>query len=360
VPEDATKNQSAYVSGVLTYNALTGNLVTGGTISATNIAPSANVAANASVSGTNTGDQDLSGYALKASPSLTGTVSTQNLTVTSQGNGTSYALSLANGTYRWDNKLNSSNSLTWTPYNVGSSEGTKMTLSAGGDLTIPGSYYGDGSHLTGISAPVTSVNGQTGAVTISAGVTSVNGQTGGVTVDKLYNGRTGLYAPIANIVYNPSAYGGWYSGYVGDYWSSSGFSLTGLTTTNFSSWYNGGSQWVVSFTLEFRQAFCDAYLSVLTPGASYKPEDIRMVNVSMNTPSNYGVSWVGKPNTAHWNTSSGGAVTITYAMTPNLSEMVAKVNISFVSDDNETTDANNRASPTVWPYHLFLRVWVAN
>lgn len=185
VPSSSAGNQQASTSAAngFKFDPSTNNLVVTGTLSGSNLSgtntgdeTTATIKTKLGIttlSGSNTGDQDLSGYAPLASPDFTGTVGTQNLTVKSQGNGVSYALSLANGTYRWDERLDTNNTLTWVPFNVGTAQGTKMALSTVGDLTIPGSYYGDGSHLTGI----TSFDGNYNSLTNKPSVNSLTQDT---------------------------------------------------------------------------------------------------------------------------------------------------------------------------------------
>jgi hypothetical protein len=132
--------------------ALSGATFTG-TISATNFSGSS--------SGTNTGDQDLSSYAPKANPVFTGTTTTQNINMENwavPGSTSSYKISMQ----AYDYFVNGSNLIRWDYHQVqliGSTPITRqfvrtnMALGPAGDLTIAGSYYGDGSHLTGIAQP---------------------------------------------------------------------------------------------------------------------------------------------------------------------------------------------------------------
>jgi hypothetical protein len=206
----------------------------------------------------------------------------------------------------------------------------------------PTLFDGAYSSLTGIpAAPVTSVNASTGAVIVRS----------------VYNPRTTLYMIPEQTMHNPSAFGSLQSGYVGDYWSSSGFSLTGMTVTNFQSSYStddGGAilGYYVNFGLEFRQAFFDAY----APG--YTPNDLRSVNVTMEGPGNYGVSWIGQPSTSNWITNGHNGTAITYTMSPNLSATVARTTIAFSS--TEVIPVNNRYSPPAWPAFLYLKFYVAD
>lgn len=60
----------------------------------------------------------------------------------------------------------------------------------------------DSGYVTASTAPVRSVNGQTGAVTIDPGVTSFNGNTGAVTGVSSFNGNTGAVtytAPVTSV-----------------------------------------------------------------------------------------------------------------------------------------------------------------
>lgn len=165
VPSSSAGNQQASTSAAsgFTFDPSTKNLVVAGTLSGSNL------------SGTNTGDQDLSSYAPKASPTFTGTVSTQDVSINRTGSN-SYKLILNSNVAELQNYL-TGYTLNWDYYRIIMSGDitlvrnfvrTPMSLASSGDLTIAGSYYGDGSHLTGISAPVTSVNGRTGAVTVSS------------------------------------------------------------------------------------------------------------------------------------------------------------------------------------------------
>jgi hypothetical protein len=202
------------------------------------------------------------------------------------------------------------------------------------------------------------------------GVSSVNGDTGAVKVGSLYDSG-GSVAPASkyigarHVIHNPLTIYGQLSGggYVGDYFSGHGFSLTGLTVTNFRSEVRLDSGefptpqgWIVSFFLEFRQAFFDAY----APG--YTPDHLRMVNVTMNGEgANYflqtGVYWTGQSNAATWTTSSQGGVTVSYSLAPSPIETIARAGVSFSSD--QYVYVNSRYSPTAWPYYLFLKFWVA-
>jgi hypothetical protein len=84
VSSNSAGNQQAYTNGNFNINPNSGTLSLGGAINATNlpssstIGASVSIAANASVSGTNRGDQDLSGYAPLASPTFTGYVTIPN------------------------------------------------------------------------------------------------------------------------------------------------------------------------------------------------------------------------------------------------------------------------------------------
>ena len=284
------------------------------------------------LSGYLTSSSASSTYAPLASPDFTGTVGTQNLTVKSQGNGVSYALSLANGTYRWDESLDTNNTLTWVPFNVGTAQGTKMSLSTVGDLTIPGSYYGDGSHLTGISAPVTSVNTLTGAVVVSS----------------LYDSISSSYLPTYKFYKSVSLQGY----YVGDYFSGTGLSATGMTVRAFNSaLYNtgccGSSGWQVIFYLDFTQAFCDAYM----PG--YTPREIRHVSIKQN---GYGVAWVGQAQSATWAITSG-LVSFNQTVGTTAWSSTATAYMTFNTDN--IVFVNSRYSPTAWSSTLQISVYFA-
>jgi hypothetical protein len=277
-------------------------------------------------------------YAPKASPEFTGTVGTQNLTVSSQGNGTSYALSLANGTYKWANTINGSNNLAWNAIYVGTDYGSKMVLKPSGDLSIEGAYYGDGSHLTGISAPVTSVNGQTGDAKVFG----------------LYENNSG--SPI----YRSSNY--YYKGieltgtYVGDYFSGTGFNFTGMTVRGFTSAVysyggccgGGAAGWSTTFYLDFTQAFCDAYM----PG--YTPRELRYVVVKQ---TGYTVAWQGQPQTATWtgNNPNVGHTEVITTYTPAVS--TASAYITFNSEN--IVFINGRYSPTAWTSTLTISAYFA-
>ena len=85
VPSNSSLNQQASVNGSLSYNPSNGTLSLGsGAINASNLPSSStiganvSIAANASVSGTNTGDQNLSGYAPLANPNFTGSITLSN------------------------------------------------------------------------------------------------------------------------------------------------------------------------------------------------------------------------------------------------------------------------------------------
>jgi hypothetical protein len=273
-------------------------------------------------------------YAPKASPEFTGTVGTQNLTVSSQGNGTSYALSLANGTYKWANTINSSNNLAWNAIYVGTDYGSKMVLKPTGDLSIEGAYYGDGSHLTGISAPVTSVNTLTGAVVVSS----------------LYDGVSGSYRSTQNFYKSVNLTGT----YVGDYFSGTGLNYTGMTVRGFTSAVyssccgGGGVGWSTTFYLDFTQAFCDVYM----PG--YTPREIRHVVVKQ---TGYAVAWVGQAQTATWAITGGLSVPTQTISTQNAWSSTASAYITFNSGD--IVFVNGRYSPTAWTSTLTVYVYFA-
>jgi hypothetical protein len=201
-----------------------------------------------------------------------------------------------------------------------------------------------------------------------APVDSVNGLTGAVRVGALYDNIGSVapgakYIPASSIIHNPYVFNQLAGSYVGDYFSGHGFSLTGLTVTNFSSELrlDGGEPsnptgWIVSFVLEFRQAFFDAY----APG--YTPDNLRMVNVTMNGEgANYflqtGVFWTGQSNAATWTTSGSGGVAVSYSLAPSPIETIARTGVSFSSD--QYVYVNSRYSPIAWPYYLFLKFWVA-
>ena len=201
VSSNSSANQTAYVNGALYYNANTGqlnvsSLVASGTISGNNFASNASIGSSTSIgssvtitnntsvsgthsgssSGTNTGDQNLSGYAPLASPTFTGNVNVPNvlsggvIKITNSGTGVPNGFQLVSATSStavWEQYLDSSNNFA-IHYGLNGSYSRKLLLDTNGNMTIGGSYYGDGSQLTGIPYPVTSVNGQTGAVTVSS------------------------------------------------------------------------------------------------------------------------------------------------------------------------------------------------
>ena len=192
VSSNSAGNQQAYTNGNFSINPNSGTLSLGGAINATNlpststIGASVSILANASVSGTNTGDQNLSGYlttstasatyAPLASPTFTGNVNVPNvlsggvIKITNSGLGVPNGFQLVSATSStvlWEQYLDSSNSFS-IRYGLNGTNSRKLVLDANGNMTIGGSYYGDGSQLTGIPYPVTSVNGQTGAVTVSS------------------------------------------------------------------------------------------------------------------------------------------------------------------------------------------------
>jgi hypothetical protein len=273
-------------------------------------------------------------YAPKASPEFTGTVGTQNLTVASQGNGTSYALSLANGTYKWANTINSSNNLAWNAIYVGTDYGSKMVLKPSGDLSIEGAYYGDGSHLTGISAPVTSVNTLTGAVVVSS----------------LYDSISSSYRSTQNFYKSVNLEGT----YVGDYFSGSGLNYTGMTVRAFTSalYSNCGcppiSDWRTTFYLDFTQAFCDRYM----PG--YTPKEIRQVVVKQTGSA---VAWIGQAQTATWAITSALSVSTQTISTQNAWSSTASAYITFSTGNY--VFVNGRYSPTAWSTTLNVSVFFA-
>jgi hypothetical protein len=220
-------------------------------------------------------------------------------------------------------------------------------ISTTGNITVD-YIVGDGSLLTGIVAPVTSVNSDTGAVI----------------VEQLYDTRTSLYVVPSAIVHNPTAVGYFQSGYVGDGWTSTGFSLTGMTVTNFSSVPDfSNNSWSVSFGLEFRQAFFDAYV----PG--YTPDSLRMAQVLLSGPGQNGNYYIGKPNVATWTnigTTSEGVsnegplpAIPTYTFNPAPGEIVAKTSVVFQTGANEIVSAIV-LSPANWPTYLYLKIWVSD
>ena len=91
VSSNSAGNQQAYTNGNFSINPNSGTLSLGGAINATNLPSSStiganvSIAANASVSGTNTGDQNLSGYALLSGATFSGAISANNLSGTNTG-----------------------------------------------------------------------------------------------------------------------------------------------------------------------------------------------------------------------------------------------------------------------------------
>jgi len=205
----------------------------------------------------------------------------------------------------------------------------------------------------------------------AAPVTAVNGSTGDVKVGSLYDSVGSVapgskYVSTNNIIHNPNLFGQLAGSYVGDYFSSTGFSFTGMSVAGFQSAAiideNGTIiNWSVSFTLEFFQAFFDTY----APG--YGPDDMRMVNVTMNPQganyfSQFGVSWQGYPNTARWTAPQNSVNTVSFITSPNVGQIVYRASFAFATDPGiagQIVAVNGRYSPASWPAYLYLRFWVS-
>jgi hypothetical protein len=204
-----------------------------------------------------------------------------------------------------------------------------------------------------------------------APVDSVNGSTGAVKVGSLYDSVGSVapgskYVSTNNIIHNPNVFGQLAGSYVGDYFGSTGFSFTGMSVAGFQSAAiideNGTIiNWSVSFTLEFFQAFFDTY----APG--YGPDDMRMVNVTMNPQGanyflQYGVYWNGQPSTARWTSPQNSVNTVSFITNPNLGQIVYRASFSFATDTGiagQVVAVNGRYSPASWPAYLYLRFWVS-
>jgi hypothetical protein len=221
----------------------------------------------------------------------------------------------------------------WQPYLSGSPQGVKMTLSTTGNLNITGAYYGDGSHLTGISAPVTSVNTLTGAVVVAS----------------LYDGVSYSYRSTQNFYKSVTIEGT----YLGDYFSGTGLSATGMTVRGFTSQLIGGGccnpslTWNVVFYLDFTQAFCDAYF----PG--YTPREIRHVSIKQ---TGYGVAWVGQAQAATWAITSS---MLPFKQTVGTTAWSSTASAGCTFNTDNIVFVNGRYSPTAWSSTLQISVYFA-
>ena len=310
VPSSGAGNQQASTSNStgFTFNPATNALTVSGNIGAANFSGSS--------SGTNTGDQNLSGYALLSGATFTGTIGAANFSGSSSGTNTG------------DQNL--------APYAVAANLATVATSGSYNDLS--------NKPVTGVS----SVNGQTGAVNIVSGVTSVNGATGAVLVSSLYDSISSSYRSTQNFYKSINLEGT----YVGDYFSGTGLNYTGMTVSAFNSAVNNGccgvSGWTTTFYLNFTQAFCDAYM----PG--YTPREIRNVVVKQ---TGYTVAWIGQAQSATW-TSNNANVGHTEVVT--LNQPVTSTATAYMTfNTGNIVYVNSRYSPTTWTSTLTVVVYFA-
>jgi len=198
-----------------------------------------------------------------------------------------------------------------------------VTVDVNKNMTIGGSYYGDGSHLTGISQPT---------------------RVSQLTNDSGY--LTSVPRTTAQSIYFFSG------GYVGDYFSGTGLSATGLTILNFSSNYGGGccgpSGWAVTFTMKFDQSFFDTYAS------GWYCNNVQIIRLTTSSSSTY---WVGPGagNNVPWNIRTSVPYNIT-SYSPGYQNSI------YVDCTLTTTGivvANSRYSPQIWPNQLYVNIVAA-
>ena len=217
----------------------------------------------------------------------------------------------------------------------------KPTLFSGSyaDLSSkPTLFDGAYSSLTGIpAAPVTSVNGSTGAVTVSSLLDTFNASS---------------YFNVQQMFKSVSIEPG---GYLGDYFGSTGLQgITGLTINNFYS--NGGSDegGAVSYTVSFSITYSQAWFDTYAPG--YRPWDLRMAVIRPGDFA-YGTYWVGQSTTTVWNISSGQP---NFVVTENLGGFSnATSTTSFSWTTANAVFVNGRYSPNIWPSRLKLITYFA-
>ena len=235
VPSSSAGNQQASTSAAsgFTFDPSTNNLVVAGTLSGSNLSgthsgtntgdeTTATIKTKLGIttlSGSNTGDQDLSSYAPKASPNLTGTVSSQHISMNRDPED-SYRLSQRSRYADWE-YWNNATTLKWDYYRcqmIGEITITRqfirtgMSLNTTGDLTVAGKYYGDGSQLTGI----TSFDGNYNSLSNKPTIPSVSGTlkevaswTSGYLGDGLQGYATGGGPVITGVVGPGGPLGAW-------------------------------------------------------------------------------------------------------------------------------------------------------
>ena len=190
-----------------------------------------------------------------------------------------------------------------------------VTVDVNKNMTIGGSYYGDGSHLTGISQP-----------------TNLN---------QLTNGPGYITSYPSNTLHQVASYT---TGYLGDYLSGSGGGP--IQTGSFVSSAGGGGccgltfwQWFTTY--EFDQSYF--------PG--YTANDIDHVSVHW---SGYNVTWLSY---AGGNFTVKNVDTVIYhpfntGSGPSSGYDKIRVQVQILSPYRYV---NNRGSPQTWPYALEFR-----
>jgi hypothetical protein len=188
-------------------------------------------------------------------------------------------------------------------------------------------------------APVDSVNGLTGAVTVSTLLDSFNASSY-FNVQQMYK----------SVTIEPG-------GYLGDKFSSTGLqTITGITITNFFSTGNvdaesGAFSYTVSFSITYSQAWFDTY----APG--YNPSHLRMAVVRPGDLA-YGTYWVGYPTTTNWTIGcSQPGFVVTESLT-GFSNPTSTTSVTWTTIDGGSV-AGQGYSPWIWPSRLKLTTYFA-
>jgi hypothetical protein len=206
----------------------------------------------------------------------------------------------------------------------------------------PTLFDGAYASLSGIpAAPVTSVNGSTGAVTVSTLFDSFNASSY-VNVQQMYKSFT----------IQPG-------GYLGDKFASTGLQgITGITINNFFSNGNVDAEsGTFSYTVSFSITYSNAWFETYAPG--YNPSHLRMVIVRQGDFA-YGTHWEGYPTTTTWNINCSNP---SHATTQSLSgfpfaNMTSTTNVTWTTTDGGGVSGRGY-SPWIWPSSLKLTTYYA-
>jgi len=220
---------------------------------------------------------------------------------------------------------------------------SKPTLFDGAYSSLTGKptlFDGAYSSLSGIpAAPVTSVNGSTGAVTVSTLLDSFNASSY-FNVQQMYK----------SITIEPG-------GYLGDKFASTGLqTIPGITITNFFSTGNvdaesGAFSYTVSFSITYSQAWFDTY----APG--YNASHLRMAVVRPGDLA-YGTYWVGYPTTTNWTIGCSQPNHVVTESLTGFSNPTSTTSVTWTTIDGGYVSGQG-LSPWIWPSRLKLTTYFA-